>query len=101
MGTRWDITKVKSWETTTHREAARILGCSYARANQLRRDLDLPKAPRSAGSGTTRYKNHPPEPRKPWHKVTDWGMCLTAIARLVGCSRTAVRKHIRKHRRTL
>ena len=45
MGTRFDITKVKSWETTTHREAARILGCSYARANQLRRDLDLPKAP--------------------------------------------------------
>lgn len=98
MGTRYDITKVTSWSTTTHWEAASILGCSYVTAVGLRTKLGLPKGPRQPGSGSNRYKNHPPAARKPWERVTDWGMGVPAIAALVGCSRTAVREHIKKHR---
>lgn len=101
MGTRFDITKVTSWSTTTHREAASILGCSYVTSVGLRTKFNLPKGPRQPGSGKTRYKNHPPKARKPWERVTDWGMGVPAIASLVGCSSAAVRDHIKKHRGTL
>lgn len=98
MGTRFDITKVPSWETTTHREAARLLGCSYVTAVGLRSQLGLPKGPREKGTGSNRYKNHPPALRKPWDRVTDWGRPVKEIARTVGCSVTAVKNHIRRHR---
>lgn len=100
MHTRYDITKVTSWETTTHREAATLLGCEYVTAMALRTRFGLPKGPRKQGSGLNRYKNHPPKARRPWERVTDWSMGLTAIARLVGCSVPAVRQHIKKHRQT-
>lgn len=101
MGSRFDITKITSWGTTTHREAAGTLGCSYVTAVSLRTKLGLPKGPRQPGSGSNRYKNHPPKPRRPWERVTDWGRPVKEIAALVGCSRTAVREHIKKHRKTL
>lgn len=101
MPTRYDLTRITSWSTTTHREVATILGCAYVTAVSLRTRNNLPKAPRKPGSGSNRYKNHPPKPRRPWDRVTDWGMPVGEIAALVGCSRTAVREHIKKHRMTL
>lgn len=101
MKTRYDLTKVTSWETTTHGEVAYILGCAYVTAVSLRTRFKLPKGPRKHGTGLNRYKNHPPAARKPWERVTDWSAGTAAIAALVGCSRSAVRIHIRKHRITL
>lgn len=101
MPTRFELTRITDWPNTTHREAAAILGCSYVTAVSLRTKLGLPKGPRKPGSGSSRYKNHPPVPRRPWDRVTDWGMPVGEIAALVGCSKTAVREHIKKHRKTL
>lgn len=101
MPTRFDLTRITDWANTTHQQAAATLGCSYVTAVSLRTKLGLPKGPRKPGSGSNRYKNHPPKPRRPWDRVTDWGMPVGEIAALVGCSRTAVREHIRKHRKTL
>lgn len=98
MRTCYDLTKVTSWENTTHGEVAEILGCAYVTAVALRTRFKLPKGPRKQGSGLNRYKNHPPAARKPWERVTDWSAGTANIAALVGCSTVAVRDHIRKHR---
>jgi len=101
MPTRFDLTRITDWANTTHQQAATILGCSYVTAVSLRTKLGLPKGPRQPGSGSNRYKSHPPMPRRPWERITDWSMPVNEIAVLVGCSRTAVMEHIKKHRKTL
>lgn len=101
MPTRFDLTRITDWSSTGHREVAAILGCAYVTAVSLRTKLGLPKGPRKPGSGSNRYKTRAPMPRRPWDRVTDWGMPVGEIAALVGCSRTAVREHIKKHRKTL